>query len=132
MNNNERRDIGELKWGDIIKIKLDDGKGSEQDGERPALVIQNNKGNKYSSTTIVALMTSKDKKYMPTHITCSSEDTGLPLESTILFEQIRTVDRCRIVKKMGRIRENLLKSIIKSLTITFGISYNNNVAMDFN
>lgn len=122
MLNERRNDIGEIKRGDIIRVQLDDNKGSEQGGERPAVVIQNDIGNKYSPTLIVAFMTSKVKKHMPTHITCSPKDTGLPLESTILFEQIRTIDKIRVISKIGRIKENLLIAMAKPIMISFGLS----------
>ena len=59
-NKHERSDIGEIKWGDILEVDFGDTKGSEQGGIRPALVVQNNKGNKFSSTIKVVPMTALD------------------------------------------------------------------------
>lgn len=73
-----------IKRGDIYYADLGNGRGSEQGGERPVLVIQNNTGNKYSPTVIVAAITSSNgKKSIPTHVNIDAERYGLPFRNII-------------------------------------------------
>lgn len=81
----------EIKRGEIYSADF----GSEQGGVRPVLILQNNTGNKYSPTTIVAAITGrKSKAALPTHVAITT--SGLKTESTVLLEQIRTIDNGRL------------------------------------
>lgn len=112
-----------INWGDIVFCDFGDGCGSEQKGIRPALVIQNDKGNQCSSTVIVACITSADKRYLPTHVIVSPEQSGLKKDSTIMFEQIRTIDKSRIISKVGKVNaDELIKKVKKALTISLNIA----------
>ena len=85
----------EIKRGEIYSADFGAGFGSEQGGIRPILILQNNTGNKHSPTTIVAAITSrKTKTTLPTHVTVTAN--GLKTESTVLLEQIRTIDKARL------------------------------------
>ena len=84
-----------VRRGDIYHADLDPVFGSEQGGYRPVLVIQNNIGNKYSPTVIVAAITSKEKMKLPTHIAIP-EIEGLEKDSVVLLEQLRTLDKRRL------------------------------------
>jgi len=96
--------------------------GSEQGGIRPVLVVQNDVGNKYSPTVIVAAITSKiNKAKMPTHIEIEGEKHGLTKDSVILAEQIRTIDKRRLKEKIGHIDDNLSSLIDYALMISFGL-----------
>jgi len=92
----------ETKRGDILLVNFEPAKGSEQGKIRPAIVVQSDLLNKYSPLTIVAPVTSKiyDKEY-PTNVFITKEDSGLEKDSTILLNQIRTVDKRRIIKKLS-------------------------------
>ena len=92
----------EIKRGDILLVNFEPVKGSEQGRIRPAIVIQNNILNKFSPLTIVAPVTSKiyEKEY-PTNVFIRKEDSVLNNDSTVLLNQIRTIDKRRIVKKLG-------------------------------
>lgn len=116
--------VTNVKWGDVIWVDMPkDTHGSEQGGIRPAVVIQNDKGNEASPTTIVAFITSRNKKYMPTHITIYPQDSGLDKISTVMCEQIRTIDKSRIISKVGHLNaEWLIEKIRKSIQISFGIT----------
>ena len=115
----------EVRWGDIVLVDFGEQTGSEQCGVRPALVIQNNKGNQVSPTIIVCAITSANKKNLPTHVKVGKE-AGLEKQSTILAEQMRTVSKNRIVKKCGSVNsESLVEKIQKALTISLGLLYNN-------
>jgi len=89
----------EYKRGEIYYANLGDTNvGSEQSGTRPVLIIQNNIGNKYSPTVIVACMTSKLlKTQIPTHVRLDSKSYGLPADSLVLCEQIKTIDKSRLL-----------------------------------
>ncbi len=112
-----------VKRGDIYYADLSPVVGSEQGGVRPVLVIQNDIGNKYSPTVIAAAITSKiNKAKMPTHIELSAKEYGLNKDSVILLEQIRTIDKKRLREKIGRIDDELMKSVNDALSISFGLS----------
>lgn len=111
-----------VKRGDIYYADLSPVVGSEQGGIRPVLIIQNDIGNKYSPTVIVAAITSQiNKAKLPTHIEISSDEYGLNKDSVILLEQIRTIDKKRLKEKIGHINDELMMSINEGLTISFGL-----------
>ena len=116
-------DVMDIKWGDVVFVDFtDNSRDSEQSGIRPAIIIQNDKGNEHSPTTIVASITSQDKRYLPTHVVVKPYQSGLNKVSTILMEQVRTIDKSRILSKVGHIEPDWLKEKIKkSLTISFGV-----------
>ena len=108
------------KRGDLVYVNFSPVMGSEQDGIRPAVIIQNDIGNKFSPTLIVLPITSRNKKLLPTHISIN-DIYGLPKKSIILVEQIRTVDKKRIMKKIGKIDSFLLNKVSEALKVNFGI-----------
>lgn len=118
-------DINAIKWGDIYLINFGESFGCEQGGIRPALVVQNDKGNMFSPTILVCPITSQTKRDLPTHINIGTE-CGLEKPSTVLFEQVRCADKKRVVKKIGHINEDMINSIQQCLTISFNIMYNVN------
>ncbi|MCK4356548.1 type II toxin-antitoxin system PemK/MazF family toxin [Candidatus Bipolaricaulota bacterium] len=91
------------RCGEIYVVDLRPVRGHEQGGTRPVLVIQNDVGNEYSSTTIVAAITSQTKKRMPIHVEIATDESGLPKDSIVLLEQIRTLDKERLKRKIGRL-----------------------------
>ena len=106
----------EISRGDVILVNLDPVIGSEQGKIRPALIIQNDISNRYSPITIVAPITTKmySKKF-PTNVEIDSTNSPLKEKSTILFNQIRTIDKQRIVKIYGKISNNKLKEANKAI-----------------
>ena len=116
-------DVMDVEWGDVVFVDFtDNSRDSEQSGIRPAIIIQNDKGNEHSPTTIVASITSQEKRYLPTHVVVKPYQSGLNKVSTILMEQVRTIDKSRILSKVGHIETDWLKEKIKkSLTISFGV-----------
>lgn len=98
-----------VKRGDIFYADLSPVVGSEQGGVRPVLVVQNDIGNKYSPTVIIAAITSQmNKVKLPTHVEVSAE-FGLPKNSVVLLEQIRTIDKKRLREKVGFTDEFFMK-----------------------
>ena len=109
-----------INRGDIYFCNLDCTQGSEQGGVRPVLVIQNDMGNKYSPTVIVAAITSSIKKtHLPTQIVLEDVD-GLPKKSVVLLEQIRTLDKTRLKNKIGTLSEKTLKKVDRALLVSVG------------
>ncbi len=107
---------GELYYADLSPVV-----GSEQGGVRPVLVIQNNVGNKYSPTIIVAAITSQiNKAKIPTHVELNSKDYGLPKDSVVLLEQLRTLDKRRLKEKIGFVDSLKMKNIDNALLISLG------------
>ena len=102
----------DVKRGEIFLVKLDPVVGSEQGKTRPAVVIQNDIGNKYSQVTIIAPITSRipEKEY-PTDVNILPQESGLPEQSTILTNQIRSIDKTRIVKKLGKLDDFVMRKI---------------------
>ena len=111
-----------VKRGDIYYADLSPVVGSEQGGVRPVLIIQNDVGNKYSPTVIIAAITSQiNKAKLPTHIEISGEGYGLSKDSCILLEQIRTIDKRRLREKAGHVTEELSSFVDEALKISLGL-----------
>lgn len=112
-----------VKRGDIFYADLSPVIGSEQGGTRPVLVVQNDVGNKFSPTVIIAAITSQiNKAKMPTHIEISADGSGLLKDSVILLEQVRTIDKKRLREKIGRLDDELIARVDEALGISFGIT----------
>lgn len=110
----------EVRRGNIYYADLSGATGSEQDGIRPVLIIQNDTGNKFGPTVIVAAITSKEKRSdLPTHVYLSVE-FGLRESSIVMLEQIRTLDKSRLGRYVGRIDDKTMQSVEKALTISLG------------
>lgn len=112
----------EYHRGDVVWVDFGDTVGSEQGDIRPAVVIQNEKGNQHSPCLIVAIMTSRDKKPMITHVSVNpSIETGLKKPTITMMEQVRTIDKSRILGWSGRLGEGIMESIDKAIAVSFGL-----------
>ena len=112
----------DIKRGYLYYADLSPVVGSEQGGVRPVLIIQNDIGNKYSQTVIVAAITSQiNKAKLPTHIEISAHEYGLNKDSVILLEQIRTIDKKRLREKIGCLDKNMMLKVDNSLQISLGL-----------
>ncbi|NLZ25814.1 MAG: type II toxin-antitoxin system PemK/MazF family toxin [Clostridiales bacterium] len=110
-----------VKRGDLYYADLSPVVGSEQGGIRPVLIIQNDIGNKYSPTIIAAAITSQlSKARLPTHITLPAEKYGLPKDSVVLLEQIRTIDKKRLKEKIGELPPSVMNQVNEALLISLG------------
>lgn len=107
--------------GDIYFCDLSPVVGSEQGGVRPCVVIQNNVGSKYAPTLIVAPVTSRSKKPLPTHVVVSKEETDLAREGTILCEQIRTIDKRRVQGYIGSCSQATIEAINVAIKISLAL-----------
>lgn len=111
-----------IKRGDVFYADLSPVIGSEQGGIRPVLIIQNDIGNKYSPTVIVAAITSQiNKAKLPTHVEISGNECGLAKDSVVLLEQIRTIDKKRLREKIGHLDTETLKKVNEALEISLGL-----------
>lgn len=111
-----------VKRGDIFYADLSPVVGSEQGGVRPVLVIQNDIGNKYSPTIIISAITSRIKKAkLPTHVEIGGQEYGLPKDSVVLLEQIRTIDKKRLREKIGRFNDEMMEKVDECLKISLGL-----------
>lgn len=108
---------GELYYADLSPVV-----GSEQGGLRPVLIIQNNVGNKYSPTVIIAAITSQiQKAKLPTHIELSHQRYPLTKDSVVLLEQIRTLDKLRLKDRIGQLDPLAMQKVDIGLMISLGI-----------
>ncbi len=112
-----------INKGDIFYANLDGALGSEQQGVRPVLIIQNDLGNKYSPTVIAAAITSQtNKTKLPTHIELDENTSGLKSNSVVLTEQIRTIDKSRLKEKIGHIDDTqIMNKLNNALGVSFGL-----------
>ena len=111
----------QVRRGEIYYADLSPAVGSEQDGFRPVLIIQNDTGNRHSPTVVIAAISSKTKKTnMPTHCLLP---TGIELEtpSVVLLEQVRTIDKCRLDKYIGKLNEATMKEIDRAIAVSVGL-----------
>lgn len=112
-----------VKRGDIFYADLSPVVGSEQGGMRPVLVVQNNIGNHYSPTIIVAAITAKIQKgKMPTHVELSAKEYEIERDSVVLLEQVRTIDKQRLREKVTHLDNNMMAKIDEALRISVGLS----------
>lgn len=113
----------EIKRGDIFLTNFEPVMGAEQGRIRPALIVQNNLSNKFSPLTIVAPITSKNyEKNYPTNVFLPKEDSGLKNDSTILTNQIRTIDKRRLIKKLSWTDNFILAQVDLALKISLGLN----------
>lgn len=112
-----------VRRGDIYFADLSPVVGSEQGGIRPVLVIQNNLGNHFSPTIIVAAITAKlAKPKLPTHIAIKADGTdGIERDSVILLEQIRTIDKVRLKERVCSLENQVMEQVDTALRISIGI-----------
>ena len=119
---------GTVKRGDIFYADLSPVVGSEQGGTRPVLIVQNDTGNRHSSTVIAAAITSQTgKARLPTHINIPGGSVGLSKDSVILLEQIRTIDKKRLREHMGRLDEDHMNQVNEAIAVSFGLHDSRNV-----
>ena len=108
---------GELYYADLSPVV-----GSEQGGLRPVLIIQNDIGNKYSPTVIIAAITSQiQKAKLPTHIELNHNLYNLTKDSVVLLEQIRTLDKLRLRDRIGQLDHLTMQKVNIALLISLGI-----------
>jgi len=112
----------EVHRGEVFYADLSPVVGSEQGGVRPVLIVQNEIGNRHSPTVIAAAITSRlDKARLPTHINIRAADTGLAKDSVVLLEQIKTIDKRRVKKYLGRMTRQQMDEIGEAIESALGL-----------
>src|SRR5699024_5313099 len=108
---------GEVYFADLSPVV-----GSEQGGVRPVLILQNNIGNRFSPTVIVAAITAQiQKAKLPTHVEIDAKKYGFERNSVILLEQIRTLDKQRLTDKITHLDKPMMEKIVHPLEISLGL-----------
>lgn len=111
-----------VKRGDVFYADLSPVVGSEQGGVRPVLVIQNDIGNRFSPTVIIAAITAQiQKAKLPTHVEIEAKTHGMEKDSVILLEQIRTIDKQRLTDKITHLDEDTMRKVDEALQISLGL-----------
>ncbi len=112
-----------ISKGDIYYASLDPIVGSEQNGTRPVVIIQNDIGNKYSPTVLVAPITTKvkSKAYLPTHVFIKYSK-HIKSDSIVLLEQIRVLDKSRLISYVDSLTKEEIKKLDISIIKSFNIS----------
>ena len=108
-----------VKRGDVFFAELSPVVGSEQGGTRPVLVIQNDIGNRFSPTVIIAAITAQiQKATLPTHVEINAKKSGFERDSVILLEQLRTIDKSRLTDKITQLDDTLMEKVDEALEIS--------------
>lgn len=109
-----------IKRGELYYADLSPVVGSEQGGVRPVLIVQNDVGNRYSPTIIAVAVTSQmNKAKLPTHIELDTT-CGLPKDSVILTEQVRTLDKRRLKDRIGILDDKAMERVNNALLVSLG------------
>jgi len=109
------------KRGDVYLVNLDPTLGSEIKKTRPAVIIQNDVGNQYSPVTIIAPITSGEETVYPVEVLVEAPEGGLSNNSLVLLNQIRAVDKRRLVKRLGTLKPETLRQVDRAITISLGL-----------
>ncbi len=111
-----------MKRGDVFFADLSPVIGSEQGGTRPVLIIQNDIGNRFSPTVIIAAITAQiQKAKLPTHVEIDANKYGFERNSVILLEQLRTIDKSRLTDRITQLDSELMDKVDEALEISLGL-----------
>ena len=108
--------------GEIYLVNFDPTIGAEIKKTRPALILQNDTANEHSPITIVAAITSKvDDELYPTEVLIQAPEGGLKINSIVLLNQIRSIDKRRLIKRLGILDQEILKSVDHAIQSSLGL-----------
>ncbi|MBC8078735.1 MAG: type II toxin-antitoxin system PemK/MazF family toxin [Gorillibacterium sp.] len=111
-----------VKRGDVFFAELSPVVGSEQGGLRPVLIIQNDIGNRFSPTVIIAAITAQiQKAKLPTHVEIEAASHGFDRDSVVLLEQIRTIDKQRLTDKITHLDDEMMKRVDEALQVSLAL-----------
>jgi mRNA interferase MazF len=109
--------------GEIYLVNFDPTVGSEIQKTRPALILQNDIANKHSPITIVAAITSKfDDRLYPTEVLVLASNTGLSQDSVVLLNQIRSIDRTRLIRRLGVVSDEIMTAVDRAIQVSLGLT----------
>lgn len=107
--------------GEIYYVDWSPGRGSEQTGARPALIIQNDVGNRLSPTTIVAAISTQRRRPYPFQVGITADESGLPRDSVVKCEQVQTIDQARLGRRVGTLSEEKMQEVGLALHRSLGL-----------
>jgi len=114
--------VVEIARGDVVLCDLNPVVGTEQSGIRPVVVVQTDRANAVSPHTIIVPFTSKIKRtILPSHVFVPAGIGGLSQDSVVLCEQIRVVDKSRIIRVLGNLNDNYLDNLAIALCAILGL-----------
>ena len=109
--------------GDVWLVNFDPTVGAEIQKTRPALIIQNDIGNRYSPIVIVAAITSRfDEELYPTEVFVDPPEGGLSVPSVVLLNQIRSIDKRRLVRRLGALESDTMERVDAAIKISLGLT----------
>ena len=109
--------------GEIYYLDWSPGRGSEQAGIRPALIIQNDDGNQFSPTTMVAVISTQQRRHYPFHVAITPQESGLPRDSVVKCEQVQTVDQVRLGRLAGVLGGDRMEEVDLALHRSLGLAH---------
>ena len=112
----------QIKRGELYWVNWNPGRGSEQTGERPALIIQNDIGNKYSPTTIIAACSTAQVKPYPFIVPITRQESGLSKDCSINLSAILTIDKSRLRDKAGELTNQKMAEVDEAIKNSLGLS----------
>lgn len=107
--------------GEIYLVSFEPARGFEQGGIRPALVVQNDMGNEYASTTIVAALTSHHREDYPFRVLVGPKKSGLAQPSSVMLDQLRTITMERLGRKVGELGHDVMAEVDEALHYSLGL-----------
>jgi len=113
--------VTEVRRGDVFLVDFSPARGSEQAGFRPALVIQNDVGNRHSPTTIVVAISAAPERSYPFLVRLAAGEGGLERDSAVNASQILTVDKSRLVRKLGSLSAERMRQVDRAVRISLGL-----------
>jgi len=115
--------VSRLRRGDVYLVNFDPTIGAEIKKTWPALVIQNDIANRHSPITIVAAVTSKfDERLYPTEVLIRLPEGGVSEDSVVLLNQIRSIDKARLIKRLGALKPTTMQKVDQALQISVGLA----------
>ncbi len=116
------RKVAAPRRGEVFLVSFDPTLGAEIQKTRPALILQNDIANRFSPITIVAAITSQfDRSLYPTEVLVTVPEGGLQRDSIVLLNQIRSVDRQRLVRRLGRLTPETMRHVDRALVVSLGL-----------
>jgi mRNA interferase MazF len=110
-----------IRRGEIYEISLSAGRGPVQSGPRPALVVQNDTGNEFAATTIVAAMSTRASQAYAVRVHIPARRSGLRESSVVMLDQLFTVDQGQLKRRLGRISADAMAEVDDALKVSLGL-----------
>ena len=118
----QKRKVTYPKRGEVYLVNFDPTIGAEIKKTRPALILQNDVSNRYSPITVVAAITSQfEEPLYPTEVLIQVSEGGLEVDSVVLLNQIRSIDKQRLIKRLGNLRSETMEQVDRAIQISLGL-----------